>query len=322
MPSNKIDTHIHIVTPALAKAIRTAGGDPSGWHVPEWSPELAVGALNDLGIEKAIFSITAPGPSVLGSGIEARKAAREINEECLAVVKSNPSRFSLWASTPSWIDVEGTIEEIEWAIVKNHLPGVVIMSSYADRLLGDDLFQPIWKRLNELKANVFIHPAAINIKPMMIANRLPQPWVDYPVATTRTAVDLVLTGTVTRHPDVNIILSHAGGTLPFIATRVMWLTRNEEFHGRSGFLSSEETKKAFQKFYLDLALSTSKTHVTGCLEFTTPDKILYGSDWPYAPLHTCQSMTDTFDKFVNTQEGEVLLAAARDNAVRLLGNRL
>jgi hypothetical protein len=56
-------------------------------------------------------------------------------------------------------------------------------------------------------------------KPKEIAGILPQPMVDYPQQTTRTAVDLVLTHTFTTESKVKIILSHAGGTLPFIAER-------------------------------------------------------------------------------------------------------
>ncbi len=47
--------------------------------------------------------------------------------------------------------------------------------------------------------------------------------IDYPLATTRTAIDLVLTKTLAKNPDVKVILSHAGGALPFLADRVLSL---------------------------------------------------------------------------------------------------
>lgn len=49
--------------------------------------------------------------------------------------------------------------------------------------------------------------------------------VDYPQQTTRCAVDLVFRGTITAHPNVKIILSHAGGTLPYLAQRVLLLLK-------------------------------------------------------------------------------------------------
>lgn len=53
---------------------------------------------------------------------------------------------------------------------------------------------------------------------------MPQPVVDYPQQTTRAAVDLVFTGTIGRNPNVKILLSHAGGTLPYLAPRVAGAT--------------------------------------------------------------------------------------------------
>lgn len=63
-------------------------------------------------------------------------------------------------------------------------------------------------------------PIALRRSPDKIAGVMPQPVVDYPQQTTRTAVDLVFTGTTARNPDVKILLSHAGGTLPYLAARV------------------------------------------------------------------------------------------------------
>lgn len=57
--------------------------------------------------------------------------------------------------------------------------------------------------------------------PEKIAGYLPQPVVDYPQATTRAAVSLILSGTMNENPSVDIILSHAGGTLPYLSQRII-----------------------------------------------------------------------------------------------------
>lgn len=176
------------------------------------------------------------------------------------------------------------------------------------RLLGDPIFQPIWDKLDALKAVVFIHPAAVNMlvstvltltsfntdvvryvyrKPNQIASWLPQPFVDYPQQTTRCAVDLVLRGTVTAHPHVKVILSHAGGTLPFIAQRVLTLLRvgftemmkqNAVTYEQALVVSRHTTllsltelcrTEAMSTFYFDVALSTSK-YVVNSSHFCSP----------------------------------------------------
>ena len=38
--------------------------------------------------------------------------------------------------------------------------------------------------------------------------------------TTRTVVDLVLNGVIAAHPDVRLIVPHAGATLPLVAEHV------------------------------------------------------------------------------------------------------
>lgn len=59
--------------------------------------------------------------------------------------------------------------------------------------------------------------------PERIASFVPQGIVDFPQQTTRTAVDLVFTGTLRAHPNVKPILSHSGGTLPYLSDRICGL---------------------------------------------------------------------------------------------------
>ena len=66
--------------------------------------------------------------------------------------------------------------------------------------------------------------------PKYIAGNVSQAVVDFTFGTIRTAVDLVLSKTIGTHPNVKIILSHGGGTLPFLSERLRILP---ESHGIS-----------------------------------------------------------------------------------------
>ena len=48
----------------------------------------------------------------------------------------------------------------------------------------------------------------------------PRPMLEFLFDTTRAVVNLVLNGTVARHPDLRLIVPHAGATLPVVADRV------------------------------------------------------------------------------------------------------
>lgn len=110
--------------------------------------------------------------------------------------------------------------------------------------------------------------------PQLIADIVPQPIIDYPQQTTRCAIDIVFRGVLTTHPNINIILSHAGGTLPFLGQRALIALKDagpantvegfptayilEGLKSAGAFVSYEEGKKAFSRFYFDVALSTGK----------------------------------------------------------------
>ena len=173
-----------------------------------------------LGIKTAIASITAPGTKIYEGDIEkGRILARKLNNYSADLVKSDPEKFGFFASLPSLLDVEGAIKEIEYAHSILKADGFTLFTSYGHgQYLGQISFQPIWASLNKLKAVVFIHPSET---PTTTVNcYMPQPLIDYPQETTRATSDLVLTGARASFPDVKIILSHAGGTLPFLAQRI------------------------------------------------------------------------------------------------------
>lgn len=128
------------------------------------------------------------------------------------------SKFDFFGVLPGWQDVDGTCAEIDFLFAEQKLcNGVGAYTSYGDKLPGHESFRPIWEKLQGYGALVFMHPTSLDLRPRYIGGFLPQPIVDYPLATTRAAVDLVFAGTMRSCPGVDVILSHAGGALPFIA---------------------------------------------------------------------------------------------------------
>lgn len=204
------------------KALDENGGDPSGWATPSWTLEECVRFSDTIGASFSVLSITAPGPGLLGPTEAGRKLARTLNEEVWETCCQRKGRFGYFASLPDFNDVEGTLEEIRHIFeTEKNANGVVVMTSYGDRLLGDEKFKPIWKALDSYKALVFVHPSQLKVVPEKIGGFLPQPVLDYPLATTRAAMSLVISGVVTMCSNVDIILSHAGGTLPYVGQRAI-----------------------------------------------------------------------------------------------------
>lgn len=274
---------------------------------------------------EGIFSVSSPGVPITGTGEEGRKLTRELNTYLgnLSSTSTGPhaGKFGFFGVLPDWNDVDGVLAEIEFLYTEQKLcSGVGIYTSYGGKLPGHPSFKPIWQRLQAHKALVHMHPTNVDVQPRFIGGFLPQPIIDYPQDTTRAAVDLVVTGTVRSCPDVDIILSHAGGTLPFLATRALGSLEIPPIVARAGVDSAAQAVEDMGRYYYDIALSTSPAQLGALLEVTDPSHVLYGSDYPYAPAPAILKVQGLYERFVATNpKGESIKPAVlRENANRLL----
>ncbi|KAJ5118416.1 amidohydrolase family protein [Penicillium atrosanguineum] len=279
-----IDTHHHFVPDFYAQdteealtAVEEAGGDPSGWPTPPWSPEGSIASMERNGTTKAILSLTAPGAVIAPTDEKRRALARKANEYAASKRDEDPKRWGFFAALPSLLDTEGTLAEIRYALDVLKAEGVTFFTRYGpeNKYLGHAEFKPIWEELNSRRAVIFIHPThpadTTRVNPF-----LPQPVIDYPHETTRTAVDLIITNTMRSYPYCKVILSHAGGTLPFLITRITTVSREAAATARVNGKTSEEILEDFRSFYFDLALSSSKAVLNLVLDIIPHDHLLYG----------------------------------------------
>lgn len=305
MSHDRIDVHQHSVPPVWQKSMSSTGS----WEiaVTSWTPDKAIEFMDSLQIKTGILSVT--NPSVGGwKGQEKLDMARKINEYSADVMQKRPDRFGYFATIPL-PDVDGALKEIAYALDVLKADGVVLMSNYEDTYLGAEQFEPVWAELNRREAVVFIHPSKPHIN---IIPELPIPLIDFPFDTTRTAAHLVVKGVMTRYTKMKVILSHAGGTLPYISYRLAELLQA----GNPGVFTREGVLETFRNFYYDTALSGTPANLPCLLKFARPDRILFGSDFPYAPPVVGTSMTNMLDAYDGYAPGQ-LAAINRNNALAL-----
>ncbi|WFD00018.1 hypothetical protein MYAM1_002764 [Malassezia yamatoensis] len=140
---------------------------------------MAISYMDAAGIARGVLSLTAP--SVVGWEREERRAmARRVNDYTADLVKERPDRFGNFATLPL-PDVEGAVMEAKRALDELGADGVVVMSNYGGKYLGEEDYEPLWKVLNERSATVFIHPGAPAIDLLPGISRAV---IDYPFDTT------------------------------------------------------------------------------------------------------------------------------------------
>src|SRR3954462_10696188 len=92
------------------------------------------------------------------------------------------------------------------------------MTNAGGRYLGARRFDPGFAELQAREAVVFVHPTA-SPDPIAHTLGLPDSQLDYPVDTSRAIAKLHYSTTFARTPDVKYVFAHAGGTVPFVASR-------------------------------------------------------------------------------------------------------
>lgn len=279
---NRIDVHQHVVPAFWVDGLKQRG---SIHRPPAWSAEDAITFMDSRNIAKGILSLTAPALSAW-EGVERRELARKVNDYTAGLATRSPDRFGNFATLPL-PDLDDALAEISYALDTLAADGVVLMSNYGELFLGDPFFEPLWAELDRREAVVLIHPTRTTLPEL---EGIPAPFVDFPFATTRSAVQMVIKGVMDRHRKMRVILSHAGGFLPYAAHRFATTAAV-----MPGAFSEGVMMEAFGRFYFDTALSASTPAIAGLKAFANPERILFGSDFPYAPGRMEEGFTPMLD---------------------------
>jgi predicted TIM-barrel fold metal-dependent hydrolase len=176
--------------------------------------------------------------------------------------------------------VDGSLREIEHALDDLALDGVVLLASQRDgRYLGDPDFEEVMAELDRRESVVFVHPS-IPLSMASIPVEIPAFAMEFTFDTTRAVFNLAYTGALERHSRIRFVLSHAGGTVPYLAWRfsLLWLVDAELAErapqGGIAYLA---------RLHYDTALSANPHAFRSLRELVGVDRILFGSDFPFAP---------------------------------------
>lgn len=302
--TGRIDTHHHVVPPEYADWLRSKGALAGGLPIPEWSVASALELMDRNRVDTAVLSVSTPGTH-LGDGADAATMARAVNDFAADVVRADPSHFGFFATLPL-PDVGASMDELARSLDELHADGVVLLANNRGTYLGDPLFDPIFDELQRRRTTVFVHPSVLpGLAPV---DGIPPFVADFLLDTTRAAINLCRTGTLQRCPDVPIILSHAGGMIPYGAYRFS--------AAASPTGNAAEGLELLQRFYFDTALSSSPSALPSLLSFARPGHVLFGSDWPYAPTPAVASFVGMYEKHMLSDEQR--MSIDRSAAERLL----
>ena len=305
MPKRKIDTHQHFLPKLYVDAVGLdlLNAAMPGGVAPTWSVEAAIAMMDENGIDEGILSISS-GPTLP----DAATLLRKCNDHAAELRSRHTGRFGSFASLPL-PDIDASLNEVSYCLDELKVDGFIAFTNYNGLYLGDEHFTPLWEELNRRGTVVFIHP---NQPPHEVPTVAPASVLEFPFETTRTATSLIMSGATNRFRNIRFILSHAGGTLPFLVPRIaLSISMMPAVAERVG-----DTLAAVRSFYFDTALSAGNSPLSALAQVADPDHILFGTDFPFAPRGAIRQFGNVLD---NIQiPGIALDKVYGDNAARLL----
>jgi aminocarboxymuconate-semialdehyde decarboxylase len=270
-----VDLHHHVIPEFYWDATNEDGNAAGGINPPRWSLDGAIAYLDEAGIDVAVPSTSTPGVH-LGDDTAARTLARRVNDYLADLKRRRPDRFGGFAALPL-PDVEGSLEQIEYAFDVLELDGVSVMTNAGGSYLGDSRFDLVFSELQRRAAVVFVHPIA-SPDPIAHTLGLPDTLLDYPVDTSRAIAKLHYSNTFARTPDIKYVFVHAGGAIPYLASRFAIV---DEMAVIPGARERGTFADALPRLYWDTASAFSDPVLHLLRSVTGLGNVVFGTDYPY-----------------------------------------
>lgn len=281
--ANIIDVHAHALLPLWLNAIKQSLGDRplsiAGVPVPAWSVPGHLAMMEQNGIATSILSW--PSAASFLKGDAAKDLARAMNEEFARIIGEHPNQFGAFAVLPL-DDIDTTLDEMAYALDVLKLDGLAMSTSAGGQYLGDAYFDPLLEEMHRRGVTLFVHPGAppgFDVS----ADGLNVSVLEFMFESTRMATNMVLSGAKARFDRINIICTHGGGTIPYLAHRVGILEPLfGAGHGRPT-LSRQEIFDGLGSFYYDLTAATHPAQLDALRRLVPPARLLMGFDYPMMP---------------------------------------
>ncbi len=276
-----IDVHSHVITPEFVSALESEGRLlDEGFPLPKYDVEGHLKWMDEAGVETSVLTLAAPQPTSPG-------VVRKTNEAAARIKREHPGRFLFCAALPL-PDVDAAIREVKYALDTLGANGIKLATNVQGQYLGTPELDTLFAVLNERHAVVILHPHRPEPVNREVMKQTPLAMQEYLSETTRAVANMISRNVLARYPNVKVVVPHCGAYLPLAVPRMKSLAPVMQANKLVGDIDWDANLAAL---YYDLAGAHSPEVIRMMLTITTPDHLLYGSDYPYvAPQVLTQSL--------------------------------
>ena len=276
-----IDVHSHLITSEFVSALESEGKlMDEGFPLPKYDVTEHLRWMDEAGIETSVLTLAAPQPT-------SAEVVRKTNETAARIKREHPGRFLFCAALPL-PDVNAAIEEAKYALDVLKADGIKLATNVNGQYLGAPELDTLFSVLNDRKAVVILHPHRPEPVNRQVMQQTPLAMQEYLSETTRAVSNMISRNVLARYNNIKVVVPHCGAYLPLAIPRMKSLTPVMQANKMVGEIDYEANLRAL---YYDLAGAHSPEVIRILLTITTPDHLLYGSDYPYvAPQVLTQSL--------------------------------
>ena len=281
MAQGVVDVHSHIITPEFVSALESEGRlMDEGFPLPKYDVETHLRWMDEASVQTSVLTLAAPQPS-------SAEVVRQTNETAARIRREHPGRFLFCAALPL-PNVDASIREAVYALDTLKADGIKLATNVGGQYLGDPELDTLFSVLNERKAVIILHPHRPEPVNRQVMQQTPLAMQEYLAETTRAVSNMITRNVLARFPNVKVVVPHCGAYLPLAVPRMKSLTPVMQANKMVGEIDWNANLAAL---YYDLAGAHSPEVIRMMLTITTPDHLLYGSDYPYvAPQVLTQSL--------------------------------
>jgi aminocarboxymuconate-semialdehyde decarboxylase len=239
-------------------------------------PEALLAWMNAQGVRSAWYSVP---PPMYRDGIEDEAAARAwcryVNAALRVIGAPHAARLSPSFLLPVRHPALGAeiVREYgaygaRFAMAAGHAASGVKLS--------DAAYDPLWAALDAARAFLLLHPTTgrdLRLDSFFLHNLLGGPG-----ETALAAAHLAMGRVIERFPRIRFILSHGGGSAALVAGRI---ARGQAVRRPGADTGAPPMTEAFRHFHVD-CITHSAPALSLVAEVFGSDRILFGSDWPFA----------------------------------------
>ena len=276
-----MDVHSHLITPEFVSSLEKEGRlMDEGFPLPKYDVYNHLKWMDEAGVETSVLTLAAPQPT-------SAQTVRQTNEAAARIKKEHPGRFLFCAALPL-PDVSKAIEEAKYALDVLKADGIKLATNIDGQYLGAPELDTLFSVLNERKAVVILHPHHPEPVNQQVMQQTPLAMQEYLSETTRAVSNMISRNVLARYNNIKVVVPHCGAYLPLAIPRMKSPTPVMQTNKMVGEIDYEANLRTL---YYDLAGAHSPEVIRMLLTITTPDHLLYGSDYPYvAPQVLTQSL--------------------------------